>query len=161
VDRLRPAVIGCACLLLAACGGTAKQASIRRPVALRLAGVSDSVAAAFDAGDSCLARARARRLRSQVAAAIAGGSIPSSLASGARAASTRLVSEIRCTPPPPAPPPATTPVPPAPPSCDQLDARKNELDQQKHDAKGKGGDALRKKVNQEEHALDQQRKGCK
>jgi hypothetical protein len=159
VDRFRIAAIACVCLFLAACGGTTKRDSIRRPVALRLANASHLVAAALDAGDACTARARALSLRSQVAAAAAAGSIPSSLASDARAAATRLASAISCAPAPPPPPPATPP-PAVAPSCADLDARKHELEQEKHDAKGKAGQARRKEIDQEEHALDHQRKGC-
>ena len=43
----RTAAIACACVLLAACGGTTKQASIRRSVAMQLASQSDAVAAAL------------------------------------------------------------------------------------------------------------------
>jgi hypothetical protein len=157
VDRFRIAAIACACLLLAACGGTTKPASIRRPVALRLASGSDGVAMALLGGNACVAKARARTLRSQVAAAIASGSIPRSLAGGARDASARLVSKISCTPAAPAPPPAV--------SCDEIDARKQALEAEKHGhgegKKGKGAGAHRKEIDQEERALDEQRKGCK
>jgi hypothetical protein len=136
VARFRPAIIGCACLLVAACGGTTKQASIERPEALRLANSSDAVAAALAAGDSCLAQTRARTLRLQVAAAVAAGSIPPRLASDARAASTRLVSTIACTPPPPAPPTATPP--PAALPCNEHNAQKPGRGHQDHDSKGKG-----------------------
>jgi len=114
VVRFRIPAIALACLLLAACGGTAKQASIRQPAADRLANVSDGVAAALRVGDACLAATRARELRSQVAAAISTGSIPKPLAADAREASTRLASQISCVPPPPPPPPATQPAPVAP-----------------------------------------------
>jgi hypothetical protein len=76
VDGFRTAVVGCVCLLLAACGGTTKQASIQRPVAQALASQSDAVAATLRGGDACLALRRARLLRAGVAAAIAEGSIP-------------------------------------------------------------------------------------
>jgi len=105
--RLRVAVVACACLLLAACGGTTtKQASIRRSTAIQLAGQSEAVAAALQRGDSCAAASKAKALRLRVASAIASGSIPQSLAASARSASSRLADRIACTPPP-APPPTS------------------------------------------------------
>jgi hypothetical protein len=105
MGRFRVVAVACACLLLAACGGaTTKQASIQRATAIKLAGASDAVATALQRGDSCAAASKARTLRSQVAGAIASGSIPRSLAASARSASSRLADRIACTPPP-APPP--------------------------------------------------------
>jgi hypothetical protein len=122
---------------------------------MRLASQSDAVAAALRSGESCLARSRARALRSQVAAAIAAGSIPASLAAGVRGASARLVSRISCTPP--APPPAAL-------TCAGIDERRRTLEAEKHalgeHGKGKSGQAGNKEIEQEEHALDRQRKGC-
>ena len=93
--RLRVAVVACACLLLAACGGTTtKQASIRRSTAISLAGQSEAVAAALQRGDSCAAASKAKALRLRVASAIASGSIPQSLAVSARSAASRLADRI-------------------------------------------------------------------
>ena len=121
----------------------------------------DALAAALRRRDSCGAARLARALRSRVASAIVFGSIPRSLAAPARIASSRLAGQIVCTPRPPAPPPT----PPPSLTCAQIDARKKALEQEKHGpAKhGKGpADAARKhEIDQEEHALDQQRKGCK
>ena len=133
VVRFRIPAIGLACLLVAACGGTAKQASIRQPAAERLANESDGVAAALRVGDKCLAATRARALRSQVAAAISAGSIPKPLAADARAASIRLASQISCVLPPPPPPPATPPAAVAP-TCADLHGGK------KHGAQGEQAD---------------------
>jgi len=107
MGRFRVVAVACACLLLAACGGTTtKQASIQRATAIKLAGASDAVAKALRRGDTCAAARNARTLRSQVASAIASGSIPQSLAASARSASSRLADRIACTPPPAPPPPA-------------------------------------------------------
>jgi hypothetical protein len=104
--RFRLAIVACACLLLAACGGTTtKQASIQRATANRLANESDAVAAALGRGDSCAAASKAKNLHSHVANAISSGAIPQSLAASARRASSRLVDGTACTRPP-APPPA-------------------------------------------------------
>ena len=143
VARFRIPAIALACLLLAACGGTAKQASIRQPAAERLANESDGVAAALRVGDKCLAATRARALRSQVAAAISAGSIPKFLAADARAASIRLASQISCVLPPPPAPPATPPAtPPAAvaPTCSDL-----------HDGGKKHGDAQGEQDDQGKH----------
>jgi len=145
VERFRIPAIAAACLLLAACGGAAKQASIRPTAAERLANESDGVAAALRAGDSCLAATRARALRSQVAAAVTAGSIPPKLAAGAQAASTRLASQISCVPPPPPPSPPTPP-PAAAPTCDHG---------KKH------GDGQGEQNDQGDHGHDSGRKGCK
>jgi hypothetical protein len=165
MGRFRVAVVACACLLLAACGGTAKQTSIRRPVALRLASESDAVAAELRLGNACLALRRARVLRRQVGAAIAAGSIPPPLAVDARRASARIVAGISCTSPAPPPTSPSAPPPPAAPSCADLDARKQALEAEKRTLgkreKGKAAQARKKEIDQEEHALDQQRKGCK
>jgi len=138
--RFRLAALASACLLLAACGGTTtRQASIRRATADRLAGASDALAAALRRGDSCGAVSKARALRSQVARAIATGSIPPSLAAPARVASSRLASRVVCTHPS-APPPA----PQAPQSltCHGADA------QNRHHGRSKHGKSL------------DERKGC-
>jgi hypothetical protein len=141
VARFRIPAIVLACLFLAACGGTAKQASIRQPAAERLANESDGVAAALKVGDTCLAATRAKALRSQVAAAISVGSIPKPLAVDARAASTRLVSQISCVPPPPPPPPppATPPAAVAPTCADLHGGKKHGHAQGEQDDQGKHG----------------------
>jgi hypothetical protein len=149
VERFRIPAIVLACLLLAACGGTAKQASIRQPAADLLANESDGVAAALRVGNACLAATRARALRSQVAAAIAAGSIPKPLAADARAASTRLVSQISCVPPP-SPPPSATPPAAVTPTCTDV-----------HDRGKKHGDAQGERDDQGDRAHDSGRKGCK
>jgi hypothetical protein len=147
MGRFRVAAVACACLLLAACGGTTKQ-SIRPATADRLASESDAVAAALQRGDSCGAANGAQALRRQVAAAIASGAIPSALAAPARTASAHLASSIVCAPPPP------TPTGPTSVTCAQ----------QKHgDGKHKAGGhaAGEHQHDQQDEVPDQQRKGCK
>jgi hypothetical protein len=153
--------IACACLLLAACGGTTtRQASIRRATAEQLAGESDALAAALRRGDSCAAANKAKTLHTHVVYAIASGAIPRSLAASARSASSRLVERTVCMRPP-----ASSPMPPAPPMCAQIDARKKALEQEKHSLdkhkKDQAAAARKHEIDQEEHALDKQRKGCK
>jgi hypothetical protein len=140
VERFRIPAIAFACLLFAACGGTANQASIKQPAAQRLADESDGVASALRAGDACLAATRAKALRSQVAVAISAGSIPVRLAPAARTASTRLVSQISCVPLPQPPPPAAVA-----PTCTN------------DRGKGKQGDGQDNQNDQGDHA----QKGCK
>jgi hypothetical protein len=117
MGHFRVVAVACACLLLAACGGTTtKQASIQRSTAIKLAGASDAVATALQRGDSCAAANKARTLRSQVASAIVSGAIPQSLAVSARSASSRLADRIACTPPP---------APPAAPTCAEIEHDKD------------------------------------
>jgi hypothetical protein len=126
---------------------------------VQLAGESDALAVALRRGDSCGAAYLARALRSRVASAIKSGSIPRSLAAPARIGSSRLAGQIVCTPRPPAPPPSATV------TCAQIDARKKALAQEKHSLEKHKKDppaAGRKhELDQEEHALGQQGKGCK
>jgi hypothetical protein len=103
MHRLWPVLIPCACLLLAACGGSAKQASISRRAALGLAGESDAIAASLRSGDSCAAASQAQQLSSNVERAIASGSIPRALAADARQTAAGLAAEISCVQPPPPP----------------------------------------------------------
>lgn len=146
MERFRIPAIAIACLLLAACGGTAKQAAIQQPAAQRLANESDGVAAALRSGDTCLAATRARALRSRIAAAISAGSIPARLAADARAASARLASQISCVPP-------TSPQPPTPPAAAAPPC-----------AGGHGkkhGDGQGDENDQGEHTHGHGQKGCK
>jgi hypothetical protein len=109
MGRFRVVAVGCACLLLGACGGTTtKQSSIQPATANRLASESEAVAAALERGDSCAAASKAKTLHLHVANAIASGSIPQRLAASARSASSRLADRIACTRPPPPPPAAPT-----------------------------------------------------
>jgi hypothetical protein len=109
IGRFRVVAVGCACLLLGACGGTTtKESSIQRATANSLASESEAVAAAVERGDSCAAASKAKTLHLHVANAIASGSIPQSLAASARSASSRLADRIACARPPPPPPAAPT-----------------------------------------------------
>ncbi|TML09800.1 MAG: hypothetical protein E6G38_04570 [Actinobacteria bacterium] len=146
MDGFRAVAVCCACLFLAACGGTTtRQPSIDRGLAIRLAGESDAVGAALGRGNPCLAVARARTLRFQVTAATAAGSIPTPLAADARAMSARLASTISCTQPPPAPPPA-------PSMCAETDAQGNPRGQ---------GNYAREHEKDQEDSPGQQRTGCR
>jgi hypothetical protein len=154
MNGFRAVTVGCACVFLAACGGSStRQASVDRAVAIRLAGESDAVGAALSRGDPCLAVGRARTLRSQVAAAISAGTIPTALAADARAASTRLASAISCAQPPPAPPPA-----PVSPPCAEADGQKNEHAQEKH-ANGKR-EKRKHESDQGDHPPSSEQQGC-
>jgi outer membrane biosynthesis protein TonB len=104
MNRLRPALIPCVCLLLAACGGSGKQSEISRSAARSLAAQSDAIAASLRSGDSCGAAAQAQQLRSHVERAIASGSIPPRLATDAHRAAAGLAAQISCVQPPPPPP---------------------------------------------------------
>ena len=151
MDGFRTAAIACACLLLAGCGGTTKQASIRRSVAMQLASQSDAVAAALRRGYGYLARTRADILHSHVKAAIAAGSIPAPLAAEARRASARLVSTISCTPPPPPPPAAA-------PACAGID--EHAPFEAEKDGRGKREKGKSDHAHDKDGEQDRQRKGC-
>jgi hypothetical protein len=139
MGRFRLVAVACACMLLAACGGTTKQASIEHATANRLASASDAVAVALRRGDSCGAAMHAQALRSQVAGAIATGAIPHSLATQARTASSHLASSIVC--------PVTQPV--APVACPPSAADKQPHEEKKHPD------------HKHEEGRDPERKGCR
>ena len=86
-------------LVLAACSGgstTDTSAAIPGPVAKRLAGLSDKVAAAWDAGDKCGAAQDADELRHAADDAIASGEIPAAYRDALEAAVTNLQNNANC-----------------------------------------------------------------
>jgi hypothetical protein len=90
-----------AALVLSGCGsGSERHAELRptlpRDVALRLAHMSDGVAAALAAGDDCRARTLAQTLRQQASAAV----VPAGLRTRLQAATNDLARRIECIPPP-------------------------------------------------------------
>jgi hypothetical protein len=90
-----------AALVLSGCGsGSERHAELRptlpRDVALRLAHMSDGVAAALAVGDDCRARTLAQTLRQQASAAV----VPAGLRTQLRAATNDLARRIECIQPP-------------------------------------------------------------
>jgi hypothetical protein len=105
--RLSSALASLALVLaLAACGGSGagdtSSAAIPSGVANRLANMSDSVAASWEAGDQCGAAQQADQLRHAADDAIASGQIPAAYQDDLEAAITNLQNTANC---PAAPPP--------------------------------------------------------
>ena len=179
-DRSRTMVAALAgVVLLAGCGGSARPsttaAAPRIPHALgvALAARADRVASALERGDECTAAAQADRLNVAVGNAVSSGAIPARLQAPAVAAAARLASSIVCRPPTTTAADTTTAATTTLSACDQLAARKQQLDdekqaldQEKKTDKGLKGeakkardkeiDARRHAIDQAEHALDQQ-----
>jgi hypothetical protein len=86
---------------VAGCGGAKKPPQPTLPVALaeQLAGRSDKVAAALDAGDPCRALKEARRLRDEMVAAVNAGRVPSPFQEQLGSSVQDLVQRIQCVPP--------------------------------------------------------------
>ena len=177
-------------VIVAGCGGsgggsatTAAAPHIPAALGSALADRADRVAVALQKGDTCGAAAQADRLNAAIERAVAAGTIPRRLQAPAITAAARLASEIVCRP-------QTTPTTSTsatstsatttsgPPSCAQLKARKQQLEQEQHAldqekhtvdktlkgpakaARDKQIDARHHVLDQEEHALDQHMKGC-
>ena len=167
-------------VLLAGCGGSARPATtaatphIPRALGVALADRADGVAAALESGDACTAAGRAQQLKAAVGNAVSSGAIPARLQAPAVAAAASLASSIVCRPPPTTTAATTTAATTTLSTCDQLSARKQQLEDQKHaldqekktaDKELKGPakkardqeiDARRHAIDQAEHALDQQ-----
>jgi hypothetical protein len=101
------ALVGLAAVL----GGCGSHASAPRPprlpraLAHAWAGQADAVAAALAAGDGCTARTRARRLQSEVVAAVNAHRVPARLLEPLSSGVNGLASRIVCVPPPAPPAP--------------------------------------------------------
>ena len=87
-------------LVLAGCGGatsTQNDAAIPRSVANRLAAQSESIAAAWEAGDTCGAAEQADELKHAADDAIASGDIPGAYQDDLEAAVVNLQNTANCT----------------------------------------------------------------
>jgi hypothetical protein len=88
-------------LALAGCGGATprqtKSAAIPRSVADRLAAQSESIAAAWEAGDTCGAAQQADDLRHAADDAIASGDVPAAYQDDLEAAVVNLQNTANCT----------------------------------------------------------------
>jgi len=88
-------------LAAAGCGGSGESSSaIPSSVAGRLAGKSESIAAAWEAGDQCGAAQQADDLKRAADEAIAAGQIPVAYQEGLETAVTGLQNVANCPPPP-------------------------------------------------------------
>jgi len=105
--RIRTCGLGAAltaALCLAGCGSGAEHHSAPPPklpplLAAQLAARSDQVAAALDAGDSCLALDEAHRLQDDTIKSINEGRIPGAFQEHLASAVSDLVGRIQCAPP--------------------------------------------------------------
>jgi hypothetical protein len=108
--RLPCVLVLVAAITAAGCGGdggsaaetTPARPTLSRAVADDLAGRSDAVADALDAGDVCTAAQRADALLAAVLAAINEGRVPREFQEDLTARANELVNTVNC-PPPPAP----------------------------------------------------------
>ena len=143
-----------------ACGGSAtppREAKIPARLGADFAAQADSVVASLEAGEPCRAREQAVALQSDVTQAISAGRIPAKFRDELRSGVARLVSEIDC--PPPAPPGPTA-------SCEALERRKDELEEEKKAVKDELQDEDARKAREEElevqkKAVEEQLKACK
>ena len=167
-DRSRPsrvfqlvvaAVAGA--VLLAGCGGSAHPSTtaaaprIPRALGVALAARADRISVALESGDACDAAGRADRLKVAVGNAVASDAIPARLQAPALAAAARLATSIVCRPPTTTTTTATTTAATTTLStCDRLQARKQQLEDEKH--------ALDqdKKTVDKERTRRSTRKGC-
>lgn len=99
---MRPAALAslAVVLALAGCGGAAptqKRAAIPRSVADRLAAQSESIAAAWEAGDTCGAAQQADELRHSADDAVKAGQIPPAYQDDLQAAVLNLQNTANCT----------------------------------------------------------------
>jgi hypothetical protein len=99
---MRPAALASLAVVIAmaGCGGAAptqKNAAIPRSVAERLAAQSESIAAAWEAGDTCGAAQQADELKLAAADAVAAGQIPAAYRDDLEAAVVNLQNTANCT----------------------------------------------------------------
>jgi len=73
--------------------------ALAAPVAERLAGKSDEIATALDAGDVCTAAVRADELQEETVSAINAGEVPPAFQESLSARVNELVNEVNCPPP--------------------------------------------------------------
>lgn len=99
---MRPAALASLAVVvaLAGCGGAAptqKKAAIPTSVANKLAAQSESIAAAWEAGDTCGAAQQADELKHAVEDAVAAGQIPAAYEDDLEAAVVNLQNTANCT----------------------------------------------------------------
>jgi hypothetical protein len=103
MKTMRPAALAwLACVVaLAGCGGAGStdtsSSAIPQSVADRLAGQSEAIVAAWDAGDTCGAATKADELKDAAEQAIAAGDIPASYQDDLESAVVNLQNTANCT----------------------------------------------------------------
>jgi hypothetical protein len=150
-------------LAFTACGGSEappREPRIPASLAAELAAQADAVAASAEAGDRCGAKERALALQADVAEALSAGRIPPAFRQELQAAVDELV-QIECVP---AEPPPTEP-PPEADSCEALEERRKELEEEKEQIKEIEDEEERKareaELEAEKKAVEEELKACK
>jgi hypothetical protein len=176
-------------VIAAGCGGSGRPSATtavapRIPAVLgaSLASRAHRISVALLRGDSCKAAAQADRLNGAIEQAVATGAIPRRLQAPALTAASRLAASIVCRPKSASATTSATSTSATttqgPPTCAQLQARKQRFEQEKHAldqekhyvdqtlkgpakaARDKQIDARHHALDQEEQALDQRMHGC-
>ena len=99
---MRPAALACLAFVvaLAGCGGSTStqtgSSAIPHSVADRLAGQSEAIVAAWDAGDTCGAAAKADELKDATEQAIAAGDVPAAYQDDLESAVVNLQNTANC-----------------------------------------------------------------
>ena len=158
-------VFSAAALVASGCGGDqAEQSEPRLPrdVGARLAAQADAVADALEAGDSCLAAERAKKLE-ETGSAIRADRVDAALRGELEAAVGDLVAKIECTPPAEEaseePPPAEEEEEQAPaaPSCSELAQQIAELEAREEAVED---EEAKEELETQKDALEQELEQC-
>jgi hypothetical protein len=103
MNAMRPLAFACLAFVvaLAGCGGSAStptsSSAIPHSVADRLAGQSEAIVAAWDAGDTCAAATKADELKDAAEQAIAAGDVPAAYQDDLESAVVNLQNNANCT----------------------------------------------------------------
>jgi hypothetical protein len=103
MNAMRPPAFACLAFVvaLAGCGGSAStptsSSAIPHSVADRLAGQSEAIVAAWDAGDTCAAATKADELKDAAEQAIAAGDVPAAYQDDLESAVVNLQNNANCT----------------------------------------------------------------
>jgi hypothetical protein len=103
MKTMRPAALAClaSVVALAGCGGSTStqtgSSAIPHSVADRLAGQSEAIVAAWDAGDTCGAATKADELKDAAEQAIAAGDVPAAYQDDLESAVVNLQNAANCT----------------------------------------------------------------
>ena len=163
MHRLVPCLTALVCAaVLAGCGGDGEEAppgpTLPRGLASDLAAQSDAVADAYAAGDVCGAAGQADDLLDAVLVSIQEGRVPAEFQEPLTATANKLVNEINCAEEAPAP---TEEEQPDAPGCDDLEAQKQALEEEKKDKNGKGKAKGRdRQLDEQIKALEQEIEEC-
>lgn len=162
MHRLVPALTAAVCaLVLAGCGGDGRDAApaptLPRGLASDLAAQAEAIAADYEAGDVCGAAQQADVLAEDVFVAVEEGRVPAEFQESLTSTAQKLVDRINC--PEPAPPPEEEEEGEEQASaCEELEAQKQALEEEKQGAKGKGRE---KQLDEQIKELEEQIRACR